>query len=301
MTEQITNFVSTTLNGGITNSATSLTVTSATGFPTSGNFRLVIQDAENDETNKEIVVVTGVSGSDFTITRGQESTSGVAHGNGSFVGHVLTAGGLDQWWTDKFTGSGSGVSVIHTDSATGSSPHSVTTTGVQSGDVALFVMSTRNSIPAAAGPEGGGWTQLWRTDVGSDEWVTAFYKVCGGSESSTWTWTHSAGSTVQSAVVIYRGIAGTLVHALLSQSRTAPCVLGSTNGLHIVVPQCCFSVASLALSDPASLLTTDINVDNNDQGIIIAHRDALFPAAQPQFVFSGGDSAYVGFGACVIE
>ena len=80
--EQYANDVSTTLSASITNSATSLSVTSASNFPTSGDFRIII--------GAEILLVTAVSGTTFTVTRGVEGTTAVSHNNGDAVTHMLT-------------------------------------------------------------------------------------------------------------------------------------------------------------------------------------------------------------------
>lgn len=63
------NFV-TTLAADITSSATTLSVASASGAP-SPNFRILVDG--------ELMLVTGVSGTDFTVTRGIEGTGAVAH------------------------------------------------------------------------------------------------------------------------------------------------------------------------------------------------------------------------------
>jgi hypothetical protein len=65
--------------------------------------------------------------------------------------------------------------------------------------------------------------------------------------------------------------------------------------------QCCFEVPELSITNPTSDINIDLNYDNNDQGFIIASRDAQFPGAQPQFVFTGGNNSYVSAGAVVIE
>lgn len=93
MTENVANRFGTLLNGAIDNAVTSLDVDSASGFPTV-NFRIVVQDAENDPTNREVMLVTGVASLTLTVTRGQEGTSPAAHGDNSYVAHVLTAMGL---------------------------------------------------------------------------------------------------------------------------------------------------------------------------------------------------------------
>lgn len=84
---------STTLNGAINDSVTSLTVTSASGFPTYPDFRIKI--------DSEIFTVTAVSGTTFTVVRGEESTAAASHSDGATITHVLTAGSLDRAWMDS--------------------------------------------------------------------------------------------------------------------------------------------------------------------------------------------------------
>src|SRR5437868_5065900 len=89
-----------TLSSSITNVATTVPVTTRSGAPQSGQFRLLIQDAENDKTNREIVLVTGGFGSgagSFTVVRGIEGTAAVAHGAGSYVGDVQTGESIRRW------------------------------------------------------------------------------------------------------------------------------------------------------------------------------------------------------------
>ncbi len=92
MTEQFANNAITTLNGTITSGALSLVVTSATAFPSSGNFRILI--------DSEIILVTSVSGTTFTITRAQESTTAATHSNGATITQIVTAGSLNQLKAD---------------------------------------------------------------------------------------------------------------------------------------------------------------------------------------------------------
>lgn len=85
-----------TLNGAILSGVTSLVVTSASPFPTSGNFTCTLWDKStypdpSDDPNMEIILVTAVSGTTFTITRAQESTTGVAHSSGHAIEQLITA------------------------------------------------------------------------------------------------------------------------------------------------------------------------------------------------------------------
>jgi len=91
--EQFANDAQTTLNGAINNSVTSVTVTSATGFPTIGNFRVVVES--------EIMLVTSVSGNVFTVVRGQEGTTAAAHADLADIAQVVTKGSMAAFRSDS--------------------------------------------------------------------------------------------------------------------------------------------------------------------------------------------------------
>ncbi len=86
--EKFANAAQTTLDGAIDDTTTSVVVTSATAFPTAGNFRILV--------GTEIMLVTGVSGDTFTVTRGVESTVAAAHVNNRVVTCVLTKSAIDS-------------------------------------------------------------------------------------------------------------------------------------------------------------------------------------------------------------
>lgn len=91
MTEQFANNATTTLNGGINNSTTSVVVLNGSPFSSSGNFRIII--------DSEIMLVTNVSGNTFTVTRGSESTVAVAHNSGATVTQIVTAAAIQTCQT----------------------------------------------------------------------------------------------------------------------------------------------------------------------------------------------------------
>lgn len=100
MAEKIANLARTTLVGKISAGATSLTVVSALNFPASGNFRLIV--------DSEILLVTAVSGTTFTITRASEETVASEHAAGAVVTHVLTAGSLSKLLEEQGATTGEG-------------------------------------------------------------------------------------------------------------------------------------------------------------------------------------------------
>lgn len=90
--EQLENNTKTTLNGAITDVATTVTVADGSGFPAEGDYRIIC--------NEEIMIVTARSGNDLTVTRGAESTTASAQSGGAAVRMILTAGGLNKWMDD---------------------------------------------------------------------------------------------------------------------------------------------------------------------------------------------------------
>jgi hypothetical protein len=95
MIEKFSNFAVTTLSATIaTPTAASCSVHDATFFPASGSFRIKIDD--------EILLVTAVAGTTFTITRGVEGTVARSHANGARVIHLLTKGGLEARVANRF-------------------------------------------------------------------------------------------------------------------------------------------------------------------------------------------------------
>lgn len=90
MSEVFNNDASTVLAAGIGVADTTLTVTDSSQFDTSGQFRIRIDD--------ELMIVTGVSGNTWTVTRAAEKCEGVqtaaTHAFGSQIFGVLTKGSL---------------------------------------------------------------------------------------------------------------------------------------------------------------------------------------------------------------
>jgi hypothetical protein len=86
--EQLANNASTTLNGSINNSVTSVVVTDGSVFPSSGNYRLAV--------DAELLLVTARSGNTLTALRGQEGTATSAHANGSLINLLYTKGSFEQ-------------------------------------------------------------------------------------------------------------------------------------------------------------------------------------------------------------
>ncbi len=85
--------VDTTLTGSINATATSITVASVSGFPTSYPYTLAL---DYDNASEELVNVTAASGTTLTIVRAQDGTTGVSHDAGAAVKHVISGRDLRE-------------------------------------------------------------------------------------------------------------------------------------------------------------------------------------------------------------
>lgn len=84
--ELLANYTSSTLAGSITASQTSITLSDGSSFPSSGEYRVVI--------DSEILKVSSRSGNTLTVSRGEEGTTAVAHASGAQVHLLLTKGAI---------------------------------------------------------------------------------------------------------------------------------------------------------------------------------------------------------------
>lgn len=94
MPKQFTNNAQDTLDGAITNASSSLALNSASEFPTSGTFHILI--------DSEIILVGSVSGATFSsLTRGAEGTTAASHSSGATVTLIVTADQLYSFRVER--------------------------------------------------------------------------------------------------------------------------------------------------------------------------------------------------------
>jgi hypothetical protein len=90
--------------GGISASATTMTVATGTGNSLMGGITLTTGDTfqvaiDPDTVNEELCFITAQSGDVFTITRARAGTSGIVHAAGATVRHVLSSDDLNYFNT----------------------------------------------------------------------------------------------------------------------------------------------------------------------------------------------------------
>jgi len=91
-----TNNYASTLNGALTNSATSIVVTSAAGLPSVDSTHTCNLTLDTGAGVYEIVTVTAVSSNTLTVVRGQEGTSAVSWLTAAVIQLRPTADSLDR-------------------------------------------------------------------------------------------------------------------------------------------------------------------------------------------------------------
>lgn len=94
----------TALASAITNTATSMLVSTGTASALLGGVTLTVGNVDTfsvaidpDTSSEEIVFITAVSGDTFTIVRGRSGSTAVAHSAGAVIKHVLVSADLDSF------------------------------------------------------------------------------------------------------------------------------------------------------------------------------------------------------------
>ena len=111
MAIQFANNAYSTLASGITNSATSITLTTGEGarFPTLTGVHYFLATLIDASNNLEIVKCTSRSTDVLTVVRAQESTTARAYATGDRIELRITAGVLDALYDDTTVGGATGV------------------------------------------------------------------------------------------------------------------------------------------------------------------------------------------------
>jgi hypothetical protein len=99
--ELYANSAQTTLAGALTSGATTLTVASSAPFPVPAP-AAVPPTQFRARIDAELLIVTAVSGTTWTVTRAAEGTTAAAHSSGATVTHVVTASPLQSLMARNF-------------------------------------------------------------------------------------------------------------------------------------------------------------------------------------------------------
>ena len=95
MAVKFANLASTTLASSLSNTATSISVTSSSSFPTLGSGDYFYASI-GEGAGSEVVKVTGVSSDTFTVVRGQDGTSAQSWSSGTVIALRVVAAALDD-------------------------------------------------------------------------------------------------------------------------------------------------------------------------------------------------------------
>jgi hypothetical protein len=179
------NFINTTLAANVTSGATTITLASSTGLPssiTSGQALAIILSDQATRSIFEVLYATAISGTTLTVQRGREGTTALAWSTGDYAYSDVTAGQmagvaqlaqftsgsgahgywrqspdgfLEQWGTVTNTGSGARSQVIVMSKSFSNTNYDVSATDVGAecyayGAVANSVLNFLWYIPAGS-------------------------------------------------------------------------------------------------------------------------------------------------------
>ena len=236
MPDNFANRYASLLNGAIDDDDTSLVVDSDTGSPDAPQFRILVQDAEDDDTNHELMIVTAKSGTTFTVTRGAEGTTAVAHGDNSYIAHVLTAGALGAFaWALPTVGK------YGTNFSSASTSLVVTMSAAPvAGECLNLVVGSGNTRGPNAAPTQTNvtWTQRYQGSSGT-QFLTIYTGVVSGAAGTAVTINFTGSGTQQADAFTLDGVApftsGT-VRASNGGTSALPSVAagGLTSGRHFI-------------------------------------------------------------------
>lgn len=160
----------------LTAGATTINVTDGSQFPSTGDFLLTIWDKASftdpgDDSGMEIVRATARTGNAITVTRAQESTTGVEHTNGETIAMLITALTFDDALDQNLKTSDSPTFVIVTLTSAVISPewrfanttgvHMITSTAIGRDVLTIEAKSgTNTDLRVFLKPKGTGITEI---------------------------------------------------------------------------------------------------------------------------------------------
>ena len=244
--------VQTTLATGISSTATTMTVASATASTLLGGASLGAGNVDQftvaidpDTINEEIVFVTGVSGDTFTIVRGRAGTDNITHSGGATVKHVLTSDDLDFYTT--------GVGTALPKSAYSSKGSIVVGTGV--GTYATQSVGTNGQVLTANSAQANGveWSTASSGDVtltgtqalsnktliSPDERCTVSATAATGTinyDVSTQGVLYYTTNATANFTLNFRGSSGATLSSILATGDSVSAVFLNTNGATAYYP-----------------------------------------------------------------
>lgn len=204
--EVLKNNLSDSLSASCLSGDTTISVTTGSKFPSTGDFRILVES--------EIMLVTARSSNTLTVTRGVEGTTAAAHGGGAVVTHILTAGAMQRYGRDNDPGFDGGRPPFRLLAADGSF--------IDSGDFTVVNASTSTIVDDASGS-----ITLRKATQSNVEDVTAIVRTAPSTPNSLiaaistcWPIAHAAGAIPSAGIGFRQSSSGKLFFVALNGPYT---------------------------------------------------------------------------------
>lgn len=290
MTEQFANNASTTLNGALNNSSTTVNITNGTPFSQSGTFRVIV--------DSEIMIVTAISGNVMTVQRGQEGTAAASHLSGAVITQIVTAGSFAQLKTDITTvgvlraGSGNPNTFPSFVQGLNAGGTTVTTTqAVTAGNLLVVFVQCEVSSPNPSAPTDSintSYSLVNNNTVAGSKVNGAVYAGIAPASAIVTVTGHQAGSFTRTSIAEYKNANATVDSTALVEGATS-----NVNVSPLVANSLILGIVGDFSSNPGTF-TAGTNMAVNFQG---SGSDSTFYESG---ISSSGGTFNVAYGGSVI-
>jgi hypothetical protein len=208
--EQFKNNSTSTLNGAINNSVTTITVADGSQFPADGNFRIIVET--------ELMLVTARSTNDLTVVRGIEGSTPASHSDSAVVTHIVTDASFNRLVRDSVVLGGDDSpapplnTLVSADSITPLTSADFTQTNF--GGVAS-VLDQAGTILLRAPGDAGDNHRILTVAAPSAPWTLI-------AALQVFAMTEDAGSSQNHGIVLRESSTGKLYSLALNRNSTAP-------------------------------------------------------------------------------
>jgi len=159
-------------------------------------------------------------------------------------------------------------SLVGSSTAVGTNP-SITNPDTIAGDFMIMAISSRNTTPSGLT---GGWTELYRKDLASAEWVMVYWRIAGESEPSNYNMVSGAGVAV--VLVAFRGVSSIVSDSpsFYNNINTTASTKSKPGGVAVFIGHSCYQDSGYSGFTEIPV-ERQVKATNNDTSTYVSYKD----------------------------